>query len=167
LLGRTQILEDCWLYLDDQGLSTGLITILPFDLDQARAYIDAFNNGVDSGHAREYREVRDMILETLGAAFKDSSTNGDQDFFSFIGYPPVLDAIVTLLQTEPNYHRIRSELNGSGVKDIEIQLLFRIASYILRREKDQKVIPNILTPLISDLPPKERETLADRVFEPK
>jgi hypothetical protein len=41
LLGRTQILEDCWLYLMDKGVSTGLVNISPFDLDGAREYIDA------------------------------------------------------------------------------------------------------------------------------
>ena len=32
LLGRTQILEECWLYLTEKHISTGLLTIDPFDL---------------------------------------------------------------------------------------------------------------------------------------
>jgi hypothetical protein len=164
LLGRTQILEDCWLYLEDKGVSTGLVNISPFDLDGAREYIDAFTDGQTSSHAAEYIEVRDGILNGLGAAFGDSATGTDEAFLSFIGYPPVLDAIATLLREEQNYHRIKGELQDTDLNDVEIKLLHRIVSYILRREKEQKVIPNIVSPLVADMPQKDREAIAAQVF---
>ena len=42
LLGRPRILEDCWLYLTENGISTGLVAISPFELAEAANYIDAF-----------------------------------------------------------------------------------------------------------------------------
>jgi hypothetical protein len=166
LLGRTQILEDCWIYLTDKGTATGLITILPFTLDLAREYIDAFTK-VDSSHSVEYSDARDTILNMLGAAFSDKTARGDETFLSFIGYPPVLDAIVTLLTEERNYHRILVELKRSESSDVELNLLHRIVSYILRREKEQKVVPNIVQPLIADMPQQNREAIVERVFEPE
>ena len=59
LLGRTQILEDCWVYLKTKGTSVGLVTIEPFDLDSARKYIDAFTEATDLSTPNEYAGVRD------------------------------------------------------------------------------------------------------------
>jgi hypothetical protein len=165
LLGRTQTLEDSWIYLSDKGVPTGLVTISPFDLDKAREYIDAFTAGLKSSHPAEYTKVRDMILRMLAAAFRESTSEGDHNFLSFIGYPPVLDAIVTLLQEERNYHRLSVELSSSNVPDVEIQLLYRIASYILRREKDQKVVPNIVMPLVASMPKEKRDEIQSQVFK--
>jgi hypothetical protein len=166
LLGRTQILEDCWLYLTDKGTPTGLISILPFSLDRAREYIDAFTGGMNLGHKAEYTKARDTILNLLAAAFGDKTTHGSESFLSFIGYPPVLDAIVTLLQEERNYHRILTALQqGLDKINVEINLLYRIVSYILRREKEQKVLPNILEPLIAEIPEQNKAAMRAGVFE--
>jgi len=165
LLGRTQVLEDCWLYLSEKGVSAGLMTILPFDKAGATQYIDKFTGGLSSGHASEYRQVRDAILEKLNASFRGRTVESDQSFLSFIGYPPVLDAIVTLLKEEPNYYRLSGELQGSNVKDVEIELLYRISSYILQREKHHKVDPNILRPLIVGLPQGPRLVLSRAAAE--
>ena len=42
LLGRTKILEDCWVYFTEKGIDTGLISILPFDISSAEKYIDQY-----------------------------------------------------------------------------------------------------------------------------
>lgn len=164
LLGRTQVLEDCWVYLTDQGVKTGLVTIRPFDIEQAKSYIDASTTGEESAHATEYAEVRDMILQRLGAAFTDGTGQSSQSFLSFIGYPPVLDAIVTLLQQEKNYHRLQGELRSGDGDAVEVSLLYRIASYILRREKDEKVVPNILSELIKDMPQSDQGEIRASVY---
>jgi len=164
LLGRNQALEDCWLYLEDKGVSTGLLTILPFDINGARHYIDAFSDGAQSAHPEEYVEVRDMILDRLSAAFKTSEEK-DQSFMSFIGYPPVLDAIVTLLREEHNYHKLKGQLSSSDANDIEVQLLERIATYICRREKEDKVVPNIVTHIVAELPEEESNVIKERIFD--
>lgn len=151
LLGRTQILEECWLYLTDKGISTGLLTIDPFDLVQARNYIDSFTDGLNSAQASQYQEARDAILRKLSSAFSASTDVPNDNFLSFIGYPPVLDAIVTLLHEERNYHRLEERLTDSVSNDVEIELLHKIAQYILIRERDEKVIPNIVEPLLAEV----------------
>ncbi len=153
LLGRTQILEECWLYLTEKGISTGLLTINPFDLSQARNYIDSFTDGLNSAQASQYQEARDGILAKLSTAFSASDEGRSDNFLSFIGYPPVLDAIVTLLHEERNYHRLGERLSDSMSNDMEIELLNKIAQYILVRERDEKVIPNIVEPLLADVAP--------------
>ena len=165
LLGRTQVLEECWLYLTEKGTSTGLMTISPFSLDRAREYIDAFTGGQTSSHAAEYNNARDTILNMLGTAFGKDAAPGVETFLSFIGYPPVLDAIVTLLKEERNYHKILTELESPDSTDVEISLLYRIVSYILRREKEQKVVPNILEPLIGGMPKTKQQPIVNSVFE--
>jgi hypothetical protein len=164
LLGRTQTLEESWLYLTYKGVSTGLICISPFDLERARGYVDAFALPSSSAHPAEYSRVRDGILARLGAAFNDETTEGEKSFLSFIGYPPVLDAIATLLREEQNYHRLEQELNATDVNDVEISLLHRIASYILARERTEKVLPNILFPIVADMPAADRSRILDAAF---
>lgn len=85
LLGRTQILEECWIYLDDKGITTGLLTIDPFSLDQARSYIDSFTDGPESPQAAQYNETRDLILEKLSTAFSAADAAPEGNFLSFIG----------------------------------------------------------------------------------
>ena len=41
IFGRGQVLLSTWCYLEDKGADVGLVQISPFDLDQAKAYIDA------------------------------------------------------------------------------------------------------------------------------
>lgn len=152
LLGRTRIVEDCWLYLSSKDVSTALVTISPFDLTSARKYIDMYIGVQESKFQAQYEEARDFILNLLAKAFADNPKEPSDDFLRFIGYPPVLDAIVTLLTNEPNYHKLLIQLRNPDANDIEITLLHRIAQYILQREKDQKVLANILGPLVADLP---------------
>ena len=167
LLGRTQILEECWLYLTDKGISTGLLTIDPFDLAQAQNYIDSFTNGLSSAQATQYQEARDAILTKLSTAFSTGDDKKTGSFLSFIGYPPVLDAIVTLLDKERNYHRLKEKLNDSSPNNVEIELLHKIAVYILAREREEKVIPNIVTPLLADLPPGTASEIGATIFTPE
>ena len=164
LLGRTQILEECWDYLTTKGRSVGLVTIDPFDLDSARRYIDVFTGAVDAGPNNEYIDVRDGILSRLGTAFAHSADNRDARFLSFIGYPPVLDAIVALLSKERNYYRLKGDFEAENVNGVEIELIYWVISYILKRERDEKVIPNIVRSLVAGLPQQEQRSIHDNVF---
>ena len=164
LLGRTKILEDCWCYLTTKGTSVGLVTIDPFGLDSARKYIDAYTGAAAAIHRNEYADIRDEILRRLGAAFAHSTDDHNTSFLSFIGYPPVLDAIVALLSEEHNYYRLNSELEAEDLNDVEIGLIYWIISYILKRERDEKVIPNIVKSLVSGLPQQKQRSIHDSVF---
>jgi hypothetical protein len=161
LLGRTNVVEDCWTQLIDKGLTIGVLQIEPFDLRRARSYIDRFTTGVGAGQAAQYEAARDAILGKLSTAFTSSPVDRSSSFLSFIGYPPVLDAIVTLLCEERNYHRLKERLEEGASKNVEIDLLYKIASYILDRERNEKVIPNFVAPLLKELSPPVPRNASD------
>ncbi len=165
LLGRTQTLEECFFYLNAKGLTTGLINILPFDLEQARNYIDRYTSSLGSVFETQYKEARDLILEKLGAAFDTKVNTSNENFLSFIGYPPVLDAIVTLLFKEQNYYKLLQEIKTDDSDDVEIGLLHRIAYYVLRREKEQKVVPIILNPILSAYPDEIKKEIIQTAYQ--
>ncbi|MGD9118552.1 MAG: hypothetical protein PVJ08_07480, partial [Dehalococcoidia bacterium] len=167
LLGRTNVLEDCWLYLTDKGISTGLISIQPFDVNNAKKYIDTLTGGIDSSFAAEYEATRDAILNLLSAAFHEKEGDKTKGFLPFIGYPPVLDAIATLLKGERDYHQLRHNITNVGAGIIEIELLSKISDYILNREREQKVHPNILAPIIKDLPLERRKSIKENAYDVK
>lgn len=166
LLGRTITLEETWVYLTDKGVDVGLLSIEPFNLEAARTYIDSFSHGLESTHKKQYGDVRDFILERLGTAFVADGRKSESEFLSFIGYPPVLDAIVTLLEKERDFHGLHEGLKQRVDGKREIQLLDDIAKHILRREKDEKILPNILTPLLSEPRPDDIKQSVRAAFEP-
>ena len=113
-----------------------MVQIDPFTLEQAKEYIDSSVTGASIGR-QEYKQARDEILANLSAAFSPSTPKDKQNedmFLSFIGYPPVLDAIATLLRKERNYHRIQQTLSGGKEDRMKIGLLIRISDYLLDRE---------------------------------
>ena len=164
LLGRTQVLDECWLYLTEKGIATNLLSIAPFSFDDARKYIDTFTHGLDGQFRDQYSEARDFVLNSLSKAFVGKSDSDGADFLSFIGYPPVLEAIVTLLIKERNYHRLTEQLKGAEGSDMEVSLLRRIAFYILEREKIEKVVPIILNPLLAELPSERQAAIEEKTF---
>ena len=68
----------------------------------------------------------------------------------------MLDAIATLLREEKNYFKLSDSLKESDANEIEANLLFKIASYILDRERMEKVLPNIVKALLTEFPPTEQ-----------
>ena len=99
IFGRVQVLLDAWCYLGDIDANVGLIRIDPFDMDQAQAYIDSHARPSDDDPQKEnYEGTRDHVLGKLRRAFQPSVSSNPNQFLSFVGYPPVLDAIATLLR---------------------------------------------------------------------
>lgn len=161
LLGRTQALLDCWVYLQERGLSVGLASIDPFSHEQAVQYIDTFADPPVLGQRAHYDATRDSILSKLASAFSGEAPK----YLSFIGYPPVLDAIATLLREEKNYFKLNENLKGEGANEIEANLLFKIASYILDRERTEKVIPNVVEGLLTEFPSSERQKIESVAYD--
>ena len=113
----------------------------PFTLDQAKRYIDSRVPNTSIGQHNNYEQVRDEVLSKISGAFSPAKSKDKKDenvFLSFIGYPPVLDAIATLLCEEPNYYRIQQTLSGSAKADLETGLLVRISDHLLDREHQEK-----------------------------
>jgi hypothetical protein len=150
IFGRGQVLISTWCYLVDKGADVGLVSVDPFNLDQAKEYIDAHVPNRDLNQQQNYEKARDGVLDKLGAAFSSHSTAEENAFLSFIGYPPVLDAISTLLREERNYHKIQQDLNADAEGSLETVLLVRICDYLMRRDHDNKALPNFINAIAAD-----------------
>jgi len=163
IFGRGQVLYTTWIYLALKNVDVGLVQIEPFTLDQAREYIDAHVQQPSSGQQQNYCDARDAILNKLGAAFASAAT--DNAFLSFIGYPPVLDAIATLLDQERDYHRLQQALSSGTEGQLEINLLIRIADYLLQRDHDEKALPNFIEGIAEDAGADEHENLRQSLYD--
>ena len=126
-----------------------MVQIDSFDLEQAKAYIDSLVTETSTGNQQKaYEQARDEVLAKLSAAFSPAAANDKNAFLSFIGYPPVLDAIATLLREERNYHRIQQTLSDGIGGQLEIGLLIRISDYLLDRDKE-KALTNFIEGIAS------------------
>ncbi len=157
VFGRSQVILNTWIYLEDKGANVGLVQLDPFSIEQAKEYIDSHIEGRSSGQNVNYAQARDLILTKLSAAFSavTHKEKDDQDpFLSFIGYPPVLDAISTLLQAEKNYHNLLQSLEPATNDRLEIKLLVDISEYLLKREHKDKALPNFIDEIANDASPE-------------
>ena len=134
LLGRTQIAEDAWLELSESGVATRLLEIEPFSREQASQYIE--NRLSENQRTHPYRECRDLIFRILE---KDATTP------EFVHYPPVLDAVATLLKAESNPLTIKTTLDSQNyaAQSQSISLLQTVIGRILTREQEEKLLPAI------------------------
>lgn len=163
MLGRGKTLLDTWCYLDDKGVNTGLVQIEPFDLEQAKQYIDVHVGMSQAGQQTNYEQARNDILEALGAAFKVADGEKDE-FLAFLGYPPVLDAIAKLLQENDNYHKICQDLAGVSGHGLEVNLLIRIGDYLLDRDQKEKAWPNFVNGIVDKLEGGLGKKLKDSLY---
>lgn len=163
ILGRSQTLINTWCYLVDRGVDVGLVQIDPFDMDQAKSYIDIHVGECQPAQRAAYEKARDEILNKLGAAF-DVAGNNEDTFIKFLGYPPVLDAISTLLCEEKNHHKIYQSLNKEVVNNTEVNLLIQIGDYLLDRDQREKALPNFANDIADKVGGKIGETLKSTLF---
>jgi hypothetical protein len=165
VFGRSQVLFSTWFYLVAKGADVGLVQIDPFDLDQAKRYIDSRVTETTTGQQATYEQARDSVLAKLGAAFSPAAAKPENAFLSFIGYPPVLDAIATLLRNERNYHRVQQALSDGIEGKLEIDLLIRISDYLLDREHDEKALPNFIEAIAVDAGAPLGQGLRERLYD--
>lgn len=164
ILGRGQVLFSTWCHLSEGGADVGWLEIDPFGLDQAKQYIDKKVGGVLPGQTGNYVAARDMILERLNAAFIQTEAGKRDTFNSFIGYPPVLEAVATLLSKEPNYYKLIQHLSEDGSAGMEVDLLIRICDYLLDRERDMKAFPNFIEELLTKVDHKYATELRTSLY---
>ena len=165
VFGRGQVLLSTWFYLAEKNADVGMIQIDPFNLEKAKQYIDAHAQPKNSGQQQNYEKARDNLLEKLGAAFSPVAVVPENSFLSFIGYPPVLEAISTLLQQEQNYHRIQQALDEPTGGELEIDLLIRISDYLLDRDHDEKALPNFIESIAAEVGGTLGQALRSKLFD--
>ena len=142
LLGRTHIAEESWLVLGEEGINTELLSIEPFNREQANQYI---GNRVGQNNTQAYFECRDLIFEQLTSAVGGETVD-------FLHYPPVLDVIATLLDRESNPYRLKNEISGDRdqLQGNSADLLGRVITSILSREHEEKLSRNVQGLLASE-----------------
>ncbi|HEX8075114.1 MAG TPA: hypothetical protein VF545_09035 [Thermoleophilaceae bacterium] len=129
LLGRERVLEDVWLSLADAGIDPDWFEISHFDPEQRQAYVDgrvqARGHNIEN-HA--YRKARDAVLAALAGTVAGPLSD------AFVGYAPVLDAVVALV-AEGNLIAVENAFR-SGQQDGErIAVLVRVLESLLEREQ--------------------------------
>ena len=135
LLGRTQIAESVWLSLTDQGINSSILNIDPFTREQANEYI---HNRVNVQWTDPLFECRDLIFKRLEAPMKygpESETTK-----AFLHYPPVLDVVSVLLNSERNLMALKNLLE-SQMPETSVKLLRDVINHLLKREQQEKFVP--------------------------
>ena len=158
-LGRSNVMEECYLYFEDKGVTAGLLELAPFSEEQAKRYIDAhvWDVSIDNEH---YVSIRNLILDKLKDSF--DIDNNKIEFSRFLGYAPVLDTIATLISNEKNLYNLRKSLQGDEI--IDSKIIPVILQYLLDRERKEKIIPNIIETLMSGSAETEISNVANKVF---
>lgn len=145
LLGRTKVVEDTCIYLEDAGVKVILAQIEPFTIQKARSFIDKQQES--DGYLKQrqqYEQVRNYIIDSIQGFFRNESDIKLQLYERFIGYAPVLLAISRLINENGNYYELYSSLQTSRARNVE--LVVDIVERIMEREriKIQELVKNEL-----------------------
>lgn len=144
LFGRDRTLEDVWLKLADAGRAIAWLEVSHFHKEAQRAYIDSRAKEVDKSAAidttdNHYREAREALITALSRALDSESAE------TFVGYPPVLDAVATFLIYEQNHFKVAQDFSFPTAGPRPLEVLRRILKDLLVREQGK------LAPLAKDL----------------
>jgi hypothetical protein len=132
VLGRSNVMEDCFIYLDCKNINVELWQLDPFSKEQAQIYIDKHQT---NGAGNEcYRNVCHLILNGLEKSLQQSDNDQDE-VLRFMGYAPVLDTISEIIEIEnrSNLYAFYNELQKEEFQNDRI--LCDILEYLLKREK--------------------------------
>lgn len=151
LLGRTNAIELAALHLDSRGVKTITYQIEPFTIDQAKDFIRLImkdEKGVDV-YGKPYQDLLDYIITSIGGFFKDRQEAKSCQYERFIGYAPVLLSIAAFLQkNKTNYQRVLEEFRRDQLRGTS--LVINIVEGILKRDKELKIMPQLIEPMIKD-----------------
>lgn len=145
VLGRPNVMEDAALALEENGVKVSLLQIEPFTIDKAILFIDnQLPKDYVLRYEKQYKDLRDYIIEQIGGFFKNESEINKKLFEHFIGYAPVLQSISNLLSENKDYHKLYDELKED--KKQKVELLIDIVQRILVRER-KKIQEEVLQQL--------------------
>ena len=162
LLGRTKVVEDTCICLEDAGVKVILVQIEPFTKQKAKSFIDK-QQETDAFKKQnmQYVQVRDYIIESIQGFFRNESDIKQQLYERFIGYSPVLLAISRLLNENGNYFELYSSLQESQKRNVE--LVVNIVERIMERERD-KVKELVISELMHNRPLEFQEAIIPKMF---
>lgn len=164
ITGRTQVMINAAIELEERGLKVLSLQIEPFTLENAKLFIDKTiekQAGVNKYNA-SYLRVRDFIISSVEGFFQNINDMKHKQYERFIGYAPVLQTIATLLDENCNYQQLYEELSGKNIKNIS--LIIDIIERILLREKAK--VDNELLPLLSpNVAPETVELAKEKAYD--
>lgn len=142
LMGRTNIMNRVYEYLDGKNTTVWLLQIEPFTIEQAQKFL--YNQVIGDEkqkYTQSYIEIQDYIITTIESFFKSQGEFATSTYQNFIGYAPVLQAIAQLLKKNQNYKRLLNSLKESQATNVD--LLVKLMEDILYREQG-KVRENLI-----------------------
>jgi hypothetical protein len=136
LLGRERVVEDVWMHFDDAGVPCDWVEISHFDPQQRVEYVNRRVEGKGASTDGEvYTSTRDAVLKALAGTVEAELSD------AFVGYAPVLDAVVALLADE-NLAVVRNNFAATGRAADRIRVLIDILDSLLDREQ-RKTAPSV------------------------
>ncbi|WP_188668743.1 hypothetical protein [Tersicoccus solisilvae] len=134
LLGRTLTLEDLGAQFESGDLDVAWYEVSHFDAEAQITYIDARVAGskhpIDTTQVT-YRAARSAVLTALREPLADASSAE-----KFVGYPPVLEAVVALLLDHRNFQAVADEFQSSSPSS-RAEMLYKILDKIILREQEK------------------------------
>ena len=130
LFGRTGIVEDAWLFLDDMcNDDVAVLEIGFYDSDASISFAEARLQAryPDRQHPLVDREALTLLIDGLRS---QTASDGDR----FAGYAPVLHAVAERVASESNPSLLVSEMKQGGQPSVTLQ---SVVSDILTREQSK------------------------------
>jgi len=130
ILGRKRTIEDVWVEFAELGINSALYEISHFGDGQQVRYVDlkALEGQAPSP---AYVAARDAVLKSLRES--GDLSLGD----AFVGYPPVLDAVATLVKRGTNHAVVANDFYPSTARGRRIDVLELILFALLKRDQSK------------------------------
>lgn len=163
MMGRYNAVELAAVFLLDKGVPFVTLQIEPFTINQARDFIDKASESVAKiKYQPIYKETRDYILQTIDGFFKDQASIKQHAAERFIGYAPVLMSIAKFFDDKTNYKTVLDEMKERNAQSVS--LIVDIVERILKRDRDEKVRPQLLEILLTDRDESFRTKVIEQAY---
>lgn len=164
MLGRYNAVELAAAFLVERDVDFVTLQIEPFTLAQAKDFIDkAISTDSRLKYVSVYKQTRDYIIETINGFFKDQSSIKDNTSQRFIGYAPVLQSIAAFFDENTNYHVVLDDLRQNNHKSVG--LIIDIIERILKRDREQKVMPFVAESLLDGRSEDFKRRVLDVIYD--
>lgn len=166
LLGRTNVVEQTVLYLEEEHCNVSYWQIEPFSEHQAESFLDKhFTNDRIDVHNVVYRECKQLIIASIKNFFASQHMLKTHQSTRFLGYAPVLMAIASFLSKQTDFQKTRNQLSTSNKKDVA--MIVEIVRHILQRDKQEKIDELVIRPLLSSRTPEFAAKVLSSVYNDK
>ena len=165
LLGRTNAIELAALHFDSRGVKTITYQIEPFTIDQAETFIRLLMKDEEEVDifGKPYRDLLVYIIDSIGGFFKDHQDMKTHQYERFIGYAPVLLSIAEFLKkNKSNYLRVLAEFQKNQLRGTT--LIINIVEGILKRDKELKILPQLIEENIKDRNPEFQALAREKAY---